>query len=191
MQKSREAVQLIAGVVIKKNWLEEACYNFKVGQEREPQLPSENSLEPNYWSVACMSKGGLHAFGLDLGVVQEQWTFVYWAGNKTMKCTVVMGSRWTVLQGLEFLPASWTARDSTLRAKEREGFFKFPDKALGWRSFLLICYSLWLLFIGTQMKHLRFGGWKSPERSGFSQGMQFISMHNWKLAVTSAVSVRR
>lgn len=37
MQKSREAVQLITGVVIKKSWLEEACYNFKVGQETEPQ----------------------------------------------------------------------------------------------------------------------------------------------------------
>lgn len=92
MQKSREAVQLIAGVVIKRNWLEEACYNFKVGQEREPQLPGESSLEPSYWSAACMSKGGLHAFGLDLGVVQEQWVFVYWTGNKTIKCTVAMDS---------------------------------------------------------------------------------------------------
>jgi len=77
MQKSREAVQLIVVVVIKKNQLEEICYNFRIGQEREPQLPSESSSEPSSRSAACMSKGGLHAFGLDLGVVQEQWTFVY------------------------------------------------------------------------------------------------------------------
>lgn len=47
MQKFRKAVQLIAVVVMKKEWLEKGCHLFKAGQERDSQQPRERSLEPS------------------------------------------------------------------------------------------------------------------------------------------------
>lgn len=46
MKKFREAIHLIAVVVIKKYCLEDSCSHFKTGQERESQQPGDSPLVP-------------------------------------------------------------------------------------------------------------------------------------------------